>query len=605
MIIKKNIPSLLLEKFKKAPNSKSIGWIEQNKIKTITTKEYYETISHIILSLENEGLASEEKISILADTSHIWHFYDLASLSLNAVVVPIYPTYISSEILFILNHSESNMLVLDSEIQFKKILEIKEKLPNLKTIIALTDIDESLLEDARKNFKVISHSHCLLQGKSILDKKPERVEELINCVQDESLASIIYTSGTTGAPKGATIRHSAFWAMLDNVKLTLSTNIDGSDRSLTFLPLSHVLGRSDSMLHLALGLETIYAESIERLVDNIGLSRPTIMISVPRIFEKIYSKVKSNIQSEGMIKQKAFVWAEKVSNEYFSYLDSDQSPPTTIIMARALAFKTVYSKIYERFGGKIRFFVSGGAPLSVDIIKFLRNANLTILEGYGLTETIAPCCLNPIMKQIPGTVGFPLGDTQFRFASDGEILIKSTALFSEYYKNDVETKNAFEDGWFKTGDIGELTSEGYLKITDRKKDIIITSGGKNVAPQKIENLMKGRLNVAHFMVIGDKRKFLTAIVGIEKESFLPYLDQLGLKTNCTIEEIANNQHVRDMISTEIEEVNSRLAKFETIKKFYIAPIEFTPESGMITASLKLKKKELLKRFDKDIDAMYN
>jgi len=605
MIIKKNIPSLFLEKFKKTPHSKSIGWIEHDKVKTITTKEYFEEISQIILSLENEGLTNENKVSILGNTSHLWHFYDLASLCLNAVVVPIYPTYISSEILFILNHSETSLLILDNEIQFKKVLEINDELPNLKTIVTMHDIDESLKEIAQKRFKVLSHSECLLAGKNILEKKPERVEELINSVQDESLASIVYTSGTTGIPKGATIRHNAFWAMLNNVQTTLCNNIDTTDRALIFLPLSHVLGRCDSMLHLSLGLETIYAESIEKLVDNISLCRPTIMISVPRIFEKIHSKVMANIEREGIIKQKVFAWAEKISNEYFNYLDNDQSPPTSLMISRGIAYKTVYTKIYERFGGKIRFFVSGGAPLSIDIIKFMRNANLTILEGYGLTETIAPCCLNPITKQVPGTVGFPLGDTQFKFASDGEILIKTAALFSGYYKNEEETKKVLEEGWFKTGDIGELNSEGYLKITDRKKDIIITSGGKNVAPQKIENIMKSRRNISHFMVIGDKRKFLSAIIGIEKESFLPYLHELGLKTNCTLEEIANNQDVRDMISNEIEEVNSTLSKFETIKKFYIAPIEFTPESGLITASLKLKKRELLKRFDKEIDAMYN
>ncbi|CBW25086.1 putative long-chain fatty-acid CoA ligase [Halobacteriovorax marinus SJ] len=606
MTIKRNIPALLLHKYKTNSQSKSIGWIKNGKVTTLNTHEYYECIAKIATALEEVGLRSNDKVSILADTSHIWHLYDLSCLCLNATVVPIYPTYTDEEAEYIVNHSESNVLVIDSEKQLSKISNVISQLTTLKTLIILTEIkNQELIQKCSKYTKIYTHTELLEKGKLITLDKPNRLEELIDSVQDNSLASIVYTSGTTGQPKGAMIRHNAFWSMLQNVKSGLGHNINESDRLLTFLPLSHVLGRCDSMLNLSLGIENIYAESIDKLVDNISVAQPTVMISVPRIFEKIYSKTQDTIEKESFIKKKLFSWAESISGEYFDYLDRDQSPPSKVLIARNLAYQTVFSKIYNRFGGKIRFFVSGGAPLGVDIIKFLRCANLTVLEGYGLTETIAPCCVNPVSKQMPGTVGLPLGDTQFQFDDDGEILVKSSGLFSGYYKNEEETQKAFKDGWFRTGDIGSLNSSGYLQITDRKKDIIITSGGKNVAPQKIENLLKIRKYITHFMVVGDKRKFLTGVVGIEKESFLEVLPALDLPSNVDIEELSKNQGVINLIKEDIESVNKELASFETIKKFYIAPIEFTPESGLITPSLKLKKKEILKRFDKEIDALYN
>ncbi|WP_372653326.1 long-chain fatty acid--CoA ligase [Halobacteriovorax sp.] len=606
MTIKENIPSLLLEKYKTNSQSNSIGWVKDGKVNTLTTHEYYENISKITTALEDIGVRANDKVSILADTSYIWNLYDLSCLCLNSTVVPIYPTYTDDEVSYIINHSESSLLVLDSEKQLTKICEIIDEIKSVKSIVILGDIkNQELIQACSKHFQIYTHKELLEKGKLIVLDKPNRLEELIDSVQDNSLASIVYTSGTTGQPKGAMIRHNAFWSMLKNVKSAIGHNIGETDRLLTFLPLSHVLGRCDSMLHLSLGIENIYAESIDKLVDNISLAQPTVMISVPRIFEKIYAKTQETIEKEGLIKQKLFKWAESISSEYFSYLEKDQSPPSTVLIARNLAYQLVFSKIYNRFGGKIRFFVSGGAPLGVDIIKFLRNANLTVLEGYGLTETIAPCCLNPVAKQIPGTVGLPLGDTQFKFDDDGEILVKSSALFSGYYKNDEETQKSIKDGWFRSGDIGRLNSSGYLQITDRKKDIIITSGGKNVAPQKIENLLKIKKYITHFMVVGDKRKYLTGVVGIEKESFLEILPALNLKSNVTIEELSKNQGVINLIKEQIEAVNTDLASFESIKHFYIAPVEFTPETGLITPSLKLKKKVVLKRFDKEIDAMYN
>ncbi len=279
--------------------------------------------------------------------------------------------------------------------------------------------------------------------------------------------------------------------MLLNVKKFTRNGFSEDDRTFTFLPLSHVFGRADSFMPLIFGWECVYANSIDTIIDDMALARPTVMLAVPRIFEKIYAKVQGQIKEANPVKQQLFEWAVQKAKDYFSEIDKDKAPSTSTILQYQLAYKLVFKKIYDLFGGRIRYFISGGAPLSKEIIEFLRYADLTVLEGYGLTETVAPCALNPLTKQLAGTVGQPTGDVEISFAEDGEILVRSEALFSEYLKNKEETDKAIDpEGWFHTGDIGHFTVDGYLKITDRKKDIIITSGGKNVAPQKIENLLK-------------------------------------------------------------------------------------------------------------------
>jgi long-chain acyl-CoA synthetase len=392
--------------------------------------------------------------------------------------------------------------------------------------------------------------------------------------------------------------------MLDNVYSSLKTNISQNDRILTFLPLSHVLGRCDSLLNLIFDFETVYAESLDKVVDNLSVAKPTILIAVPRIFEKVYSKVMENIANETVLKKKVFQWALTASRQYDRKIDEDISPTPYEIIQKNLAFKLVFEKIFNRFGGRIRFLISGGAPLAPEISKFLQHANLTILEGYGLTETIAPCILNSPARQIAGTIGIPLGDVQVKFADDGEILLKTNAIFSYYYKNEQATKEAFVDGWFCTGDIGELTVDGYVKITDRKKDIIITSAGKNVAPQKIENILKLQKHFSNAMVIGDQRKFLTAVISIDRDAFLLELDILGMSTKPSYEELAVHPKVYEIINDELKTANKDLASYESIKGFIIAPTDFTIENGHMTPSLKLKKKIILKTYAKEIDALY-
>ncbi len=595
---------LLKQRVHKTPDRYALGWIENNEVKNLTFTEYRNLIEILACSFKQIGINVGDKIAILSQTCKEWHLLDMATMLSRCCLVPIYPSYIGSEVEYIFNHSDSTVLIVENDKQAEKVIGSLNNYSSLKILISIQELSEENLKKLRNHYPCFSYKELIRLGKEDLKNHPDLFENLIQNQQPEEYASIIYTSGTTGEPKGAVITQHALTTMLMNVDATIKTAFNSLDRTLVFLPLSHVLGRCDSLLPLVFGWQAVYAEGMEKIIDNLDLVKPTIMIAVPRIFEKIYSKIIDQIQSGSLVEKQAFKWAISAAEKYFSKIDHDLSPSATEIVEYTLASKIVFSKIYNRFGGKIRYFVSGGAPLSVEIIKFLRYANLTILEGYGLTETIAPCCLNPLARQVPGTVGRPMGDVQISFGDDGEILIKSEALLKEYYKNPEATKASLKDKWFYSGDIGEFTPDGYLRITDRKKDIIITSGGKNVAPQKIENLGKTKPHISHLVIIGDKRNFLTALVGIEKEKFLKELDDLDLPSDCSVAELARHPKTKDIIQREIDEINHQLSQFENIKKFKIIAEEFTTDN-FLTPSLKIKRKMVLERFKAEIEEMYS
>lgn len=599
----RTIGRLLKQRVQKTPDRYAIGWIENNDVKSLSFSEYRNLIEILASAFHKIGVNVGDKIALLSQTCKEWHYLDMATMCSRACLVPIYPSYLSQEIDYIFQHSDSSILIVENDKQMEKVLPVMGQWPNLKAVISIQDLSEDTLKKFRNAHPYFSFKELLRIGKEEHKSHPDLLENHIQNQQPEELASIIYTSGTTGEPKGAVITQHGMTTMLMNVETTIKGAFNHQDKTMVFLPLSHVLGRCDSLLPLIFGWQAVYAESMEKLVDNLAVVKPTIMIAVPRIFEKIYSRIMEQVNNGSVIEKQAFKWALSAAEKYFGKIDKDLSPTAAEMIEYNLASKIVFSKIYNRFGGKIRYFVSGGAPLSPQIIKFLRCANLTILEGYGLTETIAPCCLNPLSKQVPGTVGRPMGDVQISFGPDNEILIKSEALLKEYYKNPAATAESIKDGWFYSGDIGEFTSEGYLRITDRKKDIIITSGGKNVAPQKIENIAKTKPHISQMVVIGDKKNYLTALVGIEKERFLPILEQLELPSNCSVMDLANSPKVRELIQNEIDEINQELAQFENIKKFTIITEEFTTEN-FLTPSLKIKRKVVVERYKSQIEDMY-
>ena len=587
----------------KSADRYAIGWLDNNEVKNQTFREYRKTIEILVSAYHKIGINPGEKLAILGQTSKEWHYLDLAAMCARNCVIPIYPSYLAPDIDYIFKHSDSQVLIVENDKQMEKVLPMMKSWQNLKVIISVQELPEDVLKKFRNLCAYYSYKDLIRLGKENLKSETDLLESHLTNQLPEEYASIIYTSGTTGEPKGAVITQHAFSMMLQNIEKTIQGGFTQDDKSLVFLPLSHVLGRCDSMLPLVFGWQSVYADSIDKIIENIQVVQPTVMIAVPRIFEKIYAKIIAQVSEGNLIEQQVFKRAQHAAQKYFAKIDNDLSPSATELIEYKLAQKIVFSKIYARFGGKIRYFVSGGAPLSSEIIKFLRYANLTILEGYGLTETIAPCCINPLSKQVAGTVGRPIGDVQFSFGHDGEILIKSQALFKEYYKNPEATKEAFRDGWFHSGDIGEFSTEGYLKITDRKKDLIKTSGGKYIAPQKIENMAKAKPHISHIITIGDQRKFITALIGIEKERFLPMLEELGLPSDCSLADLANHEKVQEVIGLQIDQINQELAQYETIKKFKIVPDEFTIEN-FLTPSLKIKRKAVSAHYSEMIEAMY-
>lgn len=588
-----NVPQLFLSFINKKALSRPIGWMQAGELKYHSHKEYYSLVRNLSMSLKKLGVEKGTKVALISQTRKEWHYLDLAIMCAGGVVVPVFPSYDGEELQYILNQSDSQVIIVENDHQFSKVNKLS--LDHSPQIISINEVNEDILSFSDISIK----SFC---GYDDLDA---HFLASIEILREEDIASIIYTSGTTGEPKGVVLSHSSIIAMLANVYDFLKFHIQKDDTSLVFLPLSHVLGRCDSLTGLRFGIQKIYAESTDKVIENLSLVRPSILIAVPRIFEKIYEMIITEVNSSPVHKRKLFQWALNSSKKYFDKLDLDRSPSSSEIIQRNLAYKLVFKNIYDKFGGSIRFFVSGGAPLSEEIVQFLRYCNLTVLEGYGLTETIAPCTLNPVNKQYAGTVGLPLGDVQVRFEADGEILIKSKALFREYYKRPDLTKEALSpDGWFRTGDIGFLTSNGFLKITDRKKDLIITSGGKNVAPQKLEAIFQKEPLIAHFIPVGDNRKFLAGLVAIEREAFNPIIEELGLPRHIELKSLVEHPRVCELIAEAINAANQTLPSFERIRKFHILPIELTIENNLLTPSLKVRKKAVMTLFQREIDSMY-
>lgn len=607
MFPQNTLPALFLERCKQSANDPAIGWIKGETLTEWNFTQYRRAVEAISLALRKHGLAPQEKAAILSATRVEWNLCDHAIMAARGVTVPVYPSYLADEVEYIVKHSESCMIALEDEAQLKKVTKVVASLPPQKLVVTFNSVSA----EAKAAFAAAgggtlrSWAELMAEGEAEIAAHPTSFEDMIASAPKEDLATIIYTSGTTGEPKGAVMTQYAWCCNLRNVVAFLGKTFDKNDSILTYLPLSHVLGRQDSFLILAFGWKMIFAESLDKLVVNIGIARPTIMAAVPRVLEKIYAGISKQVENGPALKRAIFNWATGVSRECIRLRDAGQEPGGFLAFKLKIATALVFSKIHQKFGGRLRFFVSGGAPLGVDILQFLRGLGLTVLEGYGLTETLSGCCMNRPDRQYPGTVGFVFGDTQLKIAEDGEILIKTAGLFDGYYKRPEATAEALKDGWLYTGDIGEITPEGALKITDRKKDLIKTSGGKYIVPQRIEGMVKAEKWVSQIVVVGDKRNFVTALIGVDKEKFKDALTTLGLAADCAVADIAKHPKAREMVKGDIEAVNKKLAKYETIKNFHICPEEFTIDGGLLTPSLKVKKKVAMERYKSDIDAMYS
>lgn len=569
-------------RFKKDGTWTSLSWLD-----------YYETIEACALGLHGLGVKKGAKVAIFSQTRHEWSVSDFALLGLGSVVVPIYPSSLAEEVEFILQNSGATTLILDGAASLKKWKSVKDRCSHVETVIAF--------ETKYATDGILSFEQILETGKAKRDEKPAFFQNSCKQTQLKDLATIVYTSGTTGQPKGVMLTHEQIMSEVEEVFQVIQ--ISEADCSLSFLPYAHILGRVEQWAHMHRHFCLCYAESIERIKDNLAETHPTFLIAVPRIFEKLYVGILAQLESQPA-KKKLFQWAIEVGRRVSQCKLENRTLPLGTLLEYQLCKKLIFDKISEKMGGRLRFSFCGGAPLSSDISRFFHATGLLILEGYGLTETTAAVFVNSPYNYRFGCIGKPIGDVQVKLASDGELLIKSKKVMKGYYQNDSADNEVFDaDGWFHTGDIGEWTADGFMKITDRKKDLIKTAGGKYVAPQKLENLLKLNKYVSNVLIHGDRRKYIVALLTMNENEIQQFAQGQGISA-ASYDKLTEHQRIRDLYRQAVAEVNAKLASFETIKNFDLLPADFTIENGELTPSLKVKRKFCDKKYFDRIEKLY-
>jgi len=586
------IGQLFLNTIASYPKPDILLYKDKGRYTPISSDEFGRRVRHFALGLKSLGCKPGDKVVILSENCPEWVIADFANLSLGAVTVPIYPTLVPQQVRYIISDSDAAFVICSSPDLWKKVDEIKKDLPKVAHFI-------SFQPEAPPG--VLSLPALMEKGRQFDQDNPGAYEKSVQSVKSSDLASIIYTSGTTGVPKGVMLTHANF---ISNVTTLVSiVQFGHPDYVLSFLPLSHVLERMVHFAFLSKGCSMAYAESVETVADNLLEVRPHIMVSVPRLFEKLYAKVMDAVLAGSGLKKKIFYWAIKIGNDYGKKTLQKQKIGRFLRFKRGLAHKLVFSKILEKTGGRVRFFVSGGAPLSKDIADFFYTLGLVVLEGYGLTETAPVIAVNTFEHLKFGTVGKPIPGVEVKIAPDGEILVKGPNVMKGYYKKEAETREAFEGGWFHTGDIGHLDDDGYLVITDRKKDLIITAGGKNVAPQPIENVLKRNPYIANAVVIGGRRKFISAIIAPNLEKLEAYAKQNGV-AYIDARELVAKEAIQQFLLDEIDRATPHLAPYEKIRKILVLDRDFAVELEEMTPTLKVRRSLVEEKFKDLIDSLY-
>jgi long-chain acyl-CoA synthetase len=560
----------------------------------ITHKQALERVQAISLGLRELGIKDGDKVGLISENRPEWALADYACLCTRATDVPIYPTLTPKQTEYILRDSESVATFCSTEAQVDKVLEVRAGLSGLKHIIAFD-------AGAAKRPGVISLSDLEAKGRAATARYPDWRRDALAARPDD-LATLIYTSGTTGDPKGVMLTHYNIWS---NVQAVLQMiPIGGGDECLSMLPLSHSYERMVDYTLFQAGVIINYAESFDTVAANLGEVKPTVVLSVPRLYEKVYARVLENALSGSAIKRTIFFWAKRVGEQWATHELAGLPVPKALAIKKKVADRLVFAKLQARTGGRIRFFVSGAAPLSADIAKFFFSAGLPVIEGYGLTESSPVLTLNPLDGIKLGTVGRAIPGVELKIASDGEILARGPNIMQGYYKLPDATRETVDgEGWLHTGDIGELDSDGYLKITDRKKELLKTAGGKYIAPQPIEGMVKRNKFVANAVLYGDRRKYPIILVVPNFDNLERWAKERSL-SYASRAELIELADVQAKVEREVMSSLRDLAKFETPKKVVLLENDFTIESGELTPTLKVKRRVVEKRYKDQIDAAY-
>lgn len=560
----------------------------------ISYRELRERVRNFAMGLMSLGLKRGDMVGLLSENRPEWVISDLAILSIGCVGVPMYPSSTANTIEYIMNDSECKAIIVSNKLQLNKVKKIASNVKSLKNIIVLNEKD---LEEG-----VYSFQQILNMGKDNSHKLEDKLEEEIRKTNPDDLATLIYTSGTTGEPKGVMLTHNNF---VSNVKAALQViPADQNDIFLSFLPLSHSFERmAGYYTAFSAGCMIVYAESIDTVAENLKEIKPTIMTSVPRLFERIHGRIMKNVDNSPPTKQKIFYWALDVGKKYAQARRSSKLSP--ILKAKyKLAEKLVFNKIRQATGGRLRFFVSGGAALPKEIGEFFEAMGILIIEGYGLTESSPVISCNRVDDYKFGTVGKPLPGVEVKIGEDGEILARGPNIMKGYYKNKKATDEAIDkDGWLHTGDIGEFDKQGFLRITDRKKHLFKTSGGKYIAPQQLESLFTRSKFIDQFVLIGDNKTFLSALITPDFEAIKEYADAHKIVYD-RVEDLAHNPEIYKLIEKDIQTLQRNLASYERIRKFVILDKPFTIEDGELTPTLKVRRKIIEERYAHLIKDIY-
>jgi long-chain acyl-CoA synthetase len=561
----------------------------------ISSESWLSRARHLALGLHSLGIDRGERMALLSENRQEWFLVDSALQILGAPNVPIYSTLTAAQAAYILKDSESKAIVVSDATQQRKIAEVRASLPLLKHVLTLdppTGIEATPLEEIEA------------RGRKAAEANPAAAEKLASAVAPADLASIVYTSGTTGEPKGVMLTHKNLVA---NVKASLRVlPIGPEDRALSALPYSHVFERMVACyLYPAAGVSIALAGSIDTVVQDMGEIRPTIMTMVPRFYEKMYARVKESAAAGSPLRRRIFDWAIATGRSHGEYRLRREPAPLGLELKYKVATALVFKKLHHRLGGRLRYFISGSAPLSKEIADFFWAAGIVILEGYGLTETAPVVSVNPPDRIKFGTVGPPIPGVEVEIAEDGEILTRGDNVMKGYWRKEEATREAIDSrGFFHTGDIGFLDRDRYLTITDRKKDIIVTSGGKNIAPQAIEGRLKTNAYITEVVVVGNRRSFPSALVVPNFEKVALWCREQSIPAESR-EQIVAHPRVRELIMEQVEKVNSEFAQYERVKKVALIAEEFTIERGELTPTLKARRSAIESRYKHLIDELYH
>ncbi len=547
------------------------------------------------------GVGLEDRVAILSTTRLDWALADLAIMSAGAATTTIYPSSAAADVAYIVADSDSRIVFAEDDVQIQKLREHRDETPQVLQVVTFAGSAELVDGDDW----VISTDQLAELGRELLSRDADAVDTRVDALTPEHLSTIIYTSGTTGRPKGVLLPHDAF--VYEGAAVDSMSILGEDDLQFLWLPLSHVFGKLLLVLPLQIGFPTAIDGRIDKIVDNLAVIKPTFMGAAPRIFEKAYARISMMFEQESGVKRRLIDWALGMGAQVSALRERGEEPSGMLARQHAIADKLVLSKVRERFGGRIRFFISGSAALNPDVARWFGSVGLLIIEGYGLTETSAASCVN---RPTPGcytfgSVGWPLPGTEVRTGEDGELLIRGPGVMRGYHQLDDATAEPLVDGWFRTGDIGTVDERGFVRITDRKKDLFKTSGGKYIAPSVIETMFKGICPyVSQFVVYGEGRSFASALITLDADAMTGWAAANGMKGR-SYTEVVGSVEVRNLVQGYLDELNSRLNRWETIKKFTLLERDLTVEEGELTPSLKLRRRVVTDRYRSELDALYS